>query len=255
MAFVDITGSVLVLLMWQSANSERLVSDRIREMNYSIAIGSMMIFLGIFLIVDSIIKLRSKNTPSDSSLMGTVDGMFGFFCGISLFLYKYFVGKALDSPVVIADSISSLCSGLTSFAALLVVILDETLWWIDSTAGFFSALYTLYSGAHTIISSYSEISKLRQEQGPTKKRFIKKNVDYGSDDSRRGSSSSSSRGGGGGNGDKKENKSSSSSSSIVKKLYKSFPFFGSSYSSQNQDYDKIPLTESVDYDEEIIFDA
>ena len=251
MAFVDITGSVLVLLMWQSANSERLVSDRIREMNYSIAIGSMMIFLGIFLIVDSIIKLTSKNTPSDSSLMGTVDGMFGFFCGISLFLYKYFVGKALDSPVVIADSISSLCSGLTSFAALLVVILDETLWWIDSTAGFFAALYTLYSGAHTIISSYSEISKLRQEQGPTKKKFIeKKKLDYGSDDSRRGSSSSSSSRGG--SGDKKENRSSSS---IVKKLYKSFPFFGSSYSSQNHDYDKIPLTESVDYDEEIIFDA
>ena len=250
MAFVDITGSVLVLLMWQSANSERLVSDRIREMNYSIAIGSMMIFLGIFLIVDSIIKLTSKNSPSDSSLMGTVDGMFGFFCGISLFLYKYFVGKALDSPVVVADSISSLCSGLTSFAALLVVILDETLWWIDSTAGFFAALYTLYSGAHTIISSYSEISKLRQEQGPTKKKFIseKKKLDYGSDDSRRGSSSSSR----GGSGHKKENKSSSS---IVKKLYKSFPFFGSSYSSQNQDYDKIPLTESVDYDEEIIFDA
>jgi len=249
MAFVDITGSVLVLLMWQSANSERLVSDRIREMNYSIAIGSMMIFLGIFLIVDSIIKLTSKNSPSDSSLMGTVDGMFGFFCGISLFLYKYFVGKALDSPVVVADSISSLCSGLTSFAALLVVILDETLWWIDSTAGFFAALYTLYSGAHTIISSYSEISKLRQEQGPTKKKFIseKKKLDYGSDDSRRGSSSSR-----GGSGHKKENKSSSS---IVKKLYKSFPFFGSSYSSQNQDYDKIPLTESVDYDEEIIFDA
>ena len=230
------------------------MSDRIREMNYSIAIGSMMIFLGIFLIVDSIIKLRSKNTPSDSSLMGTVDGMFGFFCGISLFLYKYFVGKALDSPVVIADSISSLCSGLTSFAALLVVILDETLWWIDSTAGFFAALYTLYSGAHTIISSYSEISKLRQEQGPTKKKFIseKKKIDYGSDDSRRGSSSSSSSSSRGGSGDKKENKSSSS---IVEKLYKSFPFFGSSYSSQNQDYDKVPLTESVDYDEEIIFDA
>jgi len=254
MAFVDITGSVLVLLMWQSANSERLVSDRIREMNYSIAIGSMMIFLGIFLIVDSIIKLSSKNTPTESSLMGTIDALFGFFCGISLFLYKYFVGKALDSPVVIADSISSLCSGLTSFAALLVVILDETLWWIDSTAGFFAALYTLYSGAHTIISSYSEISKLRQEQGPTKKQFIseKKKVDYGSDDSRRGSSSSSSSRGG--SGDKKDNKSSSSSS-IVKKLFKSFHFFGSSYSSQNQDYDKIPLTESVDYDEEIIFDA
>jgi len=245
MAIVDITGSVLVLAMWQSSyNKERLISDRLREMNYSIAIGSMMIMLGIFLIVDSTIKLTNRNIPEDSSFMGTLDAVFGFVCGISLFLYKYYVGKALDSPVVVADSISSLCSGLTSFAALLVVILDQRLWWSDSTAGFTAALYTLYSGTDTIISSRHEIYRLRDEKAflarqaahnSIKKIMSNRSVlENGSDDSRDMSRKRDTR------------------RSLVKKFYESFSFFSSP---ANQDYDKLPLTESEDQDDEIIFNA
>jgi DNA replication protein DnaD len=40
--------------------------------------------------------------------------------------------------------------------------------------------------------------------------------------------------------------------SLVKKFYESFSFFSSP---TNQDYDKLPLTESEDQDDEIIFNA
>ena len=40
--------------------------------------------------------------------------------------------------------------------------------------------------------------------------------------------------------------------SLVKKFYESFSFFSSP---ANQDYDKLPLTESEDQDDEIIFNA
>ena len=254
MAFVDITGSVLVLFMWQRSSKERLVSDRLQELSYSMAIGVLMIFLGIFLMVDSTIKLTAKNSPDESSLMGTVDALFGFLCGISLFLYKYFVGKALDSPVVLADSVSSLCSGLTSLAALLVVLLNS-IWWVDSTSGFTASLYTLYSGVDTIIASRYEIFRLREEKSIMKLQAAHDSVkklmrdrnnkhDYGSDDSRDSISY--------------KRDSSNSSRSIVRKLYQSFSFFGSSgLSTQGyQEYDQVPLTESEDNEErDIIFDA
>ena len=54
MAIVDITGSVLVLRMWQNSGApeDRLISQRLQEMQYSITIGVMMIVLGCFLIAD-----------------------------------------------------------------------------------------------------------------------------------------------------------------------------------------------------------
>lgn len=169
MAFVDATGSVLVLMMWQgSSGEERLVSERLREMRYSIAIGSLMMFLGVFLIADSIKSLSEKESPSETNgNMGEIVAIFGSVCGIALAIYKYVVGKALDSPVIVADSVSSLCSGLTSVAALLVIIIDDKYWWTDSTAGFTAALYTLYSGAETIMTSYSAMRKL---ENPNRRR-------------------------------------------------------------------------------------
>lgn len=193
MAIVDITGSVLVLKMWQcgSISDERLISERRQEMYYSIVIGTLMVVLGFFLIVDrflheshvsflkfllfvwiSLKNFTSKESPDDQSWIGTVVTIFGSICGLSLAAYKYAVGVALDSPVVIAgdrffliskcnwlwflfhkDSVSSLCSGLTSLTALVVVLIDDRLWWSDSSAGFTAALYTLYSGCSTVLNA------------------------------------------------------------------------------------------------------
>ena len=163
MAFVDIAGSVLVLSMWQcgSPQSVRLTSERRREVQYSAIIGVMMIFLGMFLIVDSFQRLvhRSK---MDSSYLGLIDGALGTVCGFSLAAYKYIVGKSLDSPVIIADSVSSLCGGMISCLALLVVFVDDEWWWSDSSAGFTSALYTFYSGVVTVYAANSDLSKLNR---------------------------------------------------------------------------------------------
>lgn len=158
MGLVDGTGSVLVLMMWQcgsqkNGKTERLVSERIREMRYSLIIGCMMLLLGSFLVVDSLKKMVEKESPSDKDLMGFLLGVYGSVFGFFLASYKYIVGKALDSPVIIADSISSLCAAITSFAALVVTLVDNKLWWSDSAAGFTAALYMLYSGASTVLSA------------------------------------------------------------------------------------------------------
>ena len=159
MAIVDVTGSVLVLMMWQCGSTERKYSERLREMRYSIFIGLMMLFLGCFLVADSIKNLYGHDSPDGNTVKGDIGAIFGFTCGLFLFCYKYFVSIVLDSPVIMADSISSLCSAFTSLAAIMVIFVHNKIWWSDSMAGFTASLYTLYSGLDTIISSKKVINK------------------------------------------------------------------------------------------------
>lgn len=162
MAFVDCAGSVLVLTMWQCGNPQvRLLADRRREMQYSAIIGVMMIFLGMFLVVDSLQRLVHRSSM-DSSMLGIIDSVIGTLCGFSLAGYKYVVGTTLDSPVIVADSWSSLCGAIISSLALLVVFVDDELWWSDASAGFASAMYTFYAGVSTLFAANAELSKLNR---------------------------------------------------------------------------------------------
>lgn len=56
MAIVDITGSILVLIFFQGSSSsdtpDRDLPMKIREVQYTYIIGSLMMLLGIFLILD-----------------------------------------------------------------------------------------------------------------------------------------------------------------------------------------------------------
>lgn len=163
MAIVDFAGSILVLQLWQCRGNgeERLIEERINECNYSMTIGVLMMSLGMFLTTDSITKLSEREEPTgERSMLGISVSCFGAICGLGLAFYKYACGKALDSPVVIADSMSSLCSGLTSLTAILVILVDNGVWWSDSTAGLATALYTLFSGASTTYASRNEKNQL-----------------------------------------------------------------------------------------------
>lgn len=51
MAIVDITGSVLVLLIWQSPD-DRNREKKILEARYTYIIGVLMMILGLFLVAD-----------------------------------------------------------------------------------------------------------------------------------------------------------------------------------------------------------
>lgn len=67
--------------------------------------------------------------------------------------YKYFIARALNSALVYADALSSLCAGLASLVALVVAQNRAMAWWADATAGSLVACYTLYQGYLTVIKS------------------------------------------------------------------------------------------------------
>jgi hypothetical protein len=56
----------------------------------------------------SVLNLVHKRTPHSSNMdvLGRVVALFGWIAGSMLFTYKYYVGRALDSPVIIAGFVS-----------------------------------------------------------------------------------------------------------------------------------------------------
>lgn len=162
MALLDITGSLLILALWQCKNRDSSdLKTKITEITYTIIIGILMVLLGLFLLVDSVFKLSTEAEPSsESSVIGLVITIFSAVGGLMLASYKYTVGVAVDSKVVVADSISTFCSSLSSFAALIVILLDNEFWWSDSLTGFGVSTYTLYSGMVTVFDSYNIYKRL-----------------------------------------------------------------------------------------------
>lgn len=125
MAIVDITGSILVLIFWQGNDTTvRGLTQTVRELQYSYIIGALMMLLGIFLILDrystsypapffiyilisnfSVSNLIEGKSPSNSKEAGSSISIFGTTAGFLLALYKYNIGKELESPVIMAGNV------------------------------------------------------------------------------------------------------------------------------------------------------
>lgn len=128
MAVVDITGSALVLLIWQTSDiggtTERSTQLKLQEARYSYVIGALMMFLGLFLVADRcscccrcyicvvVTLLHSAKTlieghsPHSKGVGGADVALFGTVSSALLAVYKYRVGQELDSPVITAGMCS-----------------------------------------------------------------------------------------------------------------------------------------------------
>ena len=67
--------------------------------------------------------------------------------------YNPFLILWLCLALIDLDAVSTVCSGLTSVVALVVVYNSKFVWWLDGFAGIMVAFYTLYSGASTMTDS------------------------------------------------------------------------------------------------------
>lgn len=99
-----------------------------------------------------IFKDRPYFTNSFSEL-GIAISILGVFSGLILGWYKVFIANALNSSLVYADAISSLCAGFASLLALFIAGDHSLVWWADAGTGSIVAAYTLYQGYNTINKS------------------------------------------------------------------------------------------------------
>lgn len=198
MAFVDVVGSVLIVYTYYGLSDTThemsgIDSDRkAKELKYSYVIGVLMMILGVFFIYECVIDLIEGQSPNNDDgvegELGLLTSVYGALGSFFLAAYKYRVAKDLDSSVILADSISSLCSGLASFASVVVAVDVYQIWWLDGVTGFLVAFYTLYSGSQTITSSSRALAEMRLRDGTDdallqKYRFSYQN-DYTAEDER-----------------------------------------------------------------------
>lgn len=96
---------------------------------------------------------RPYFTNSVLNTLGIVISGLGAISGLILGWYKFFIAKALSSPLVYADGISSLCAGLASLVAFIIAEDQSLAWWTDAAAGTVIAVYTIYQGYRTSTNS------------------------------------------------------------------------------------------------------
>eukprot|EP01041_Mallomonas_annulata_P011106 gene11106-23209_t len=143
MTFVDLSGSILVLVRWQFFFSETIdhQAEKRREMFLSCILGFLMALLGMSLLNICTWLLLEHETPR-GAIKGIIVSILGASSSLGLAYYKYIVGKKLDSYVVL--------TGLTCVSSFLVALLQRYCWWMDGAIGIVVGVYTLYGGVKTL---------------------------------------------------------------------------------------------------------
>lgn len=117
MAIVDVTGSILVLKIWQKYDCDNNREKKILEARYSYIIGVLMMILGLFLVSDRydcvLLHCLHNGLCSVKTLIrgkhleavgGAGIALFGMMCSFVLAAYKYRIGEELESSVIIAGT-------------------------------------------------------------------------------------------------------------------------------------------------------
>lgn len=170
MSAVDTVSSILVIIFWQQHQTELdLTTEQCKkEQKYTYWVGIMMITMGALLFGDSVKSLYTHGHPyftnSIFSTLGIVISGLGAISGLLLGWYKFFIAKALRSPLVYADGISSLCAGLASLVAFIIAEDQSLAWWTDAAAGTVIAVYTIYQGYRTAVNSSEKLKILILEE-------------------------------------------------------------------------------------------
>lgn len=113
------------------------------------------------------LALRTTPHRTVMSELGDSTALFGAVASSTLCVYKYYVGKKLGSPAIVADAVSTLCAALTSLVAFLVTFSDT--WWLDGVTGLCVAFFTLYNGTSTLIYTNRDLATLQESLHTTKK--------------------------------------------------------------------------------------
>jgi uncharacterized membrane protein len=175
MSAIDTVSSILVVIFWQEHDSESnlTTSQSKQEQKYTFWVGIMMMIMGLMLLGDSLKTLIFKDRPyftNSFSKLGVVISTLGVFSGLLLGWYKVVIARALNSSLVYADAVSSLCAGLASLLALIIAGDQTLVWWADAGAGSLVATYTFYQGYITIIKSKNQLKFIRlEERNPIRK--------------------------------------------------------------------------------------
>ena len=149
----SLSGMVLIWRLRQhgkiSEEKEKQVEKRATKY-----VSSTFFVLGLYVLFESLKKLRGKEIP-DPSLAGIIIAVISLFIMPVLAWQKYHVGERIESPALIADSKETLACFLLSFALLLGLGSHYVfgIWQADPIVGLIMVAFLFREGRKTWLES------------------------------------------------------------------------------------------------------
>lgn len=159
-AFVEILSSILMLGIWQQ---QKMPNRRMKEIQCSIVIGGLLIFMGIFFIEDGYRRFTYGELSKTGEFLRVLESSFCSISGILLGGFKHYFGHKLKSFVLVADSLICICSGITTLVSL-TVLYYNSVDWAQRLARFCAALFTIYCGLMVIGHANSHMITIKQQE-------------------------------------------------------------------------------------------
>jgi cation diffusion facilitator family transporter len=122
------------------------------EFIVSIIIGVLLFVVGFNFIVESIKKLKTHEIISYNTF-AIIVFVISVILKEGLFQFANFLGKKVESKVIIADAWHHRSDGIASLLILVGMMLGKKIWWIDGALGFIVSVLIIHTAYSIIIDS------------------------------------------------------------------------------------------------------
>ncbi|CAH1762139.1 10483_t:CDS:2 [Entrophospora sp. SA101] len=162
-SFIEVASAFLVL--WRLLNELRSDKENMTleklidiERKATIGIGILFCMLAIGTFSNSIISLVQRKVP-ETSLVGLIISCISIsFMGF-LWIFKYYLGKLLNSSTIASDakcSLGCIVISLVLFLGSLIYLVWKNLWWIDPSVALILTVLFAKEGIEMIIWAKSK---------------------------------------------------------------------------------------------------
>lgn len=130
-----------------------------------------MIFMGVFFTMDGFRHLASGTLSRRGASVRVTESTFASISGLILGSAKYFFGHKMKSFVVVADSLTCFCAGITSLVSL-VVLAFRSAHWAQQSARFCAAIFTVYCGVMVIGHANNSMDVLKSHENARRSKVL-----------------------------------------------------------------------------------
>ncbi|AEX85771.1 cation transporter [Marinitoga sp. 1135] len=165
----DILTSVMTLIAGKISNKppdiEHPYGHERAETIATKIVSLIIMYAGIEVFTNSIKRLINHDANIDNLLFVVIISAISVVVKYSLYKYRLYIGKKINSNATIADALNMRNDVFTSSSVLIgiLVLYFTGLWWIDSVLAIFVSLMILKTGFEQFMESSSELMESSPE--------------------------------------------------------------------------------------------
>ncbi|GMH32247.1 hypothetical protein BSKO_00081 [Bryopsis sp. KO-2023] len=156
-SFVDVFSSVLVLWRFWSDDIEKHEQKRLfkKEKKASLGIAATLVIIGLVVGTQAAVHLALDEQPNKAAALLAISTISVIVLTI-LSTIKLKISRALNSPAMKKDAVTSAAVALLSLGILLSAAMNELhpeIWWLDAAFAIIISVLLFFYGARTLINN------------------------------------------------------------------------------------------------------